>query len=105
MKVTADLNKALLPLIEEDTNATDAPPALFSTEFARKSKVLIDQVKALRATVSSRTKNPSLFKRTPHQLREELQLPERWRLILPKRGQRAPPTRDEISGKGQARDP
>ena len=48
-KVVSNLNSALMPLVEEDKNFTKAPPTLFGTEFAKKSKDLVDQVKAIRA--------------------------------------------------------
>ena len=48
-KVVGGLNTALLPLVEEDRNFTKAPPSLFGTEFAQKSKDHVDQVKAIRA--------------------------------------------------------
>ena len=49
-KVLTHLNKSLLPLLEEDDNFKDVAPSLFGPEFARKSKELIDQVKAIRST-------------------------------------------------------
>ena len=48
-KVVSGLNSALMPLVEEDKNFTKAPPSLFGTEFAQKSKDHVDQVKAIRA--------------------------------------------------------
>ncbi len=48
-KVTTDLNKALLPVAKEETNFKTAPLSLFGTEFAKKAKDHIDQVKAMRA--------------------------------------------------------
>ena len=53
-KVTSDLNKALLPIIQEDEKFTKAPPALFGTEFAKTAKEHVDQVKALRSTLGAR---------------------------------------------------
>ena len=93
-KVTSDLNKALLPLVEEDSNFADAPPALFGTEFAQKSKVFVDQVKALRATVSRRDSKSQPFRvpppPPPPTNRGDLSSPERWSLILPSKGGRRP---------------
>ena len=48
-KVIGELNKALLPLIGDDDNFKEATPPLFGTEFAKKGKDMIDQVKALRS--------------------------------------------------------
>jgi len=48
-KIISQMNKALLPLIEEDENFVDATPALFGPAFAHKSKELVDQVKAMRS--------------------------------------------------------
>ena len=49
-KVCQDLNKALIPLAKDDGNFDNAPPALFGTEFAKKAKDHVDQVKALRSS-------------------------------------------------------
>ena len=37
-KIISQMNKALLPLTEEDQNFVDAAPALFGSAFAQKSK-------------------------------------------------------------------
>ena len=47
------MNKALLPLVEEDSNFEDVSPSLFGPEFAQKSKELVDQVKAMRSTITT----------------------------------------------------
>ena len=47
------MNKALLPLVEEDSNFEDVSPSLFGLEFAQKSKELVDQVKAMRSTITT----------------------------------------------------
>ena len=57
-KVLTHLNKSLLPLLEEDTNFEDVAPSLFGPEFARKSKDLVDQVRAIRSTTQ---KDPRPF--------------------------------------------
>ena len=49
-KIISQMNKSLLPLTEDDGNFTDAPPTLFGPEFARKSKELVDQMKAMRSS-------------------------------------------------------
>ena len=59
------LNKSLLPLLEEDTNFEDVAPSLFRPEFARKSKDLVDQVRAIRSTTQ---KDPRpFFDRSPQE--------------------------------------
>ena len=54
-KVVSGLNSTLLPLVEEDNNFSKAPPSLFGTEFAQKSKDHVDQVKAIRALPRQRS--------------------------------------------------
>ena len=80
-KVCQDLNKALIPLAKEDENFDEAPPSLFGTEFAKKAKDHVDQVKALRST-SSKTERP-FFRGGPPSRGGGLQLQEqrweRWR--------------------------
>ena len=44
------MNKALLPLVDDDDNFSDVAPSLFGPEFAQKSKELVEQVKALWST-------------------------------------------------------
>ena len=57
-KLTTSLNKSLLPLAQDDKNFMDAAPNSFGSEFARKSKDYLDQVKALRTSLSSRRDKP-----------------------------------------------
>lgn len=52
-KVITQMNKALLPLVEEDSNFEDVSPSLFGPEFAQKSKELVDRVKAMRSTITT----------------------------------------------------
>ena len=52
-KVISQINKALLPLVEEDSNFGEVSPSLFGPEFAQKSKQLVDQVKAMRSTLAT----------------------------------------------------
>ena len=47
------MNKALLPLMEEDSNFEDVLPSLFGLEFAQKSKEVVDQVKAMQSTITT----------------------------------------------------
>ena len=50
-KVVADVNRALLPVAQEDDNFMDAPPYLFGNEFAKHSKDYVEQVRAMRSTL------------------------------------------------------
>ena len=91
-KVCQDLNKALIPLAKDDENFDNAPPALFGTEFAKKAKDHVDQVKALGS--STKDRRASVFSRRPPPppppqqggLQLQDQRRERWRqlqLVLP----------------------
>lgn len=51
-KVMTSLNKSLLPLVKEEDNFTKAAPGLFGTEFAEKCKKHVEQVKAMRSSLS-----------------------------------------------------
>ena len=46
-KIIIQVNKTLLPLVDEDSNFGEVSPSLFGSEFAQKSKELVDQVKAM----------------------------------------------------------
>ena len=66
VKVIGDINKALLPLVGDDTNFVEAPPLLFGTEFAQKGKEMVDQVKAMRSTFTSKPeRRPPFFRNAP----------------------------------------
>ncbi len=64
-KVTTDLNKVLLPVAKEATNFQSAPPSLFGTEFAKKAKDHVDQVKAMRASLPTKPDTRSPFRGGP----------------------------------------
>ena len=65
-KVIGELNKALLPVIGDDDNFKEANPLLFGTEFAKKGKDMIDQVKALRSTLPKKVgRKPPFFRGGP----------------------------------------
>lgn len=64
-KAIVDINKALLPLVQDDSNFVDAPPVLFGSEFGRKSKEHVDQVKALRSTISKDPPKRTFFRGNP----------------------------------------
>ena len=66
VKVIGDINKALLPLVGDDINFVEAPPLLFGTEFAQKGKEMVDQVKAMRSTFTSKPeRRPPFFLNGP----------------------------------------
>ena len=68
VKVIGDINKALLPLVGDDNNSVEAPPLLFRTEFAQKGKEMVDQVKAMRSTFTSKpARRPPFFRNAPPQ--------------------------------------
>ena len=46
-RVICDLNKSLLPIVGDDSNFREAAPLLFGTEFSKKGKEMVDQVKAM----------------------------------------------------------
>ena len=52
-KVISQMNKALLPLVDEDSTFREVSPSLFGPEFAQKSKQLVDQVKAMRSPLDT----------------------------------------------------
>ena len=66
VKVIGDINKALIPLVGDDTNFVEAPPLLFGMEFAQKGKEMVDQVKAMRSTFTSKLeRTPPFFRNGP----------------------------------------
>ena len=56
-KIVRDMNKALLPIVGDDNNFKEAAPFLFGTEFVKKSKEMVEQVKAMRSTISKNGKH------------------------------------------------
>ena len=62
--MVTELNKSLLPIVQEDDNFKESSPSLFGTEFARKSKDLVDQVKAMRSSLIFRRDRPPKFFRS-----------------------------------------
>lgn len=66
-KITNAINKSLLPFIEDDTNFKDCTHDLLSTEFARKSKDLVNKVKAMWSSLSSwREQKPFFWRAFSH---------------------------------------
>ena len=66
-KIIQSVNKSLLPMVKDDTPYAKASPDLFGTDFARKSKEFIDQVKAFRSSLPTASKynqeKKSLFRK------------------------------------------
>ena len=58
-RIVTSVNKVLLPLARDDEQFAEAAPHLFGTDFARQSKEFMDQVKAIRSTLPSKTKEPA----------------------------------------------
>ena len=53
-KLVSNMNKALLPLVEDDSNFVDAPLSLFRPEFGQRSKDHVEQVKAIRSSLDDK---------------------------------------------------
>ena len=64
-KVISQLNKSLLPLVEEDSNFGEVAPSLFGPEFARKSKEHVEQVKAMRSVGGTKDSRQQFFRSGP----------------------------------------
>ena len=65
-RVVNDLNKSLLPIVGDDLNFKEAAPLLFGTEFAKKGKELVDQVRAMRSTITRKPeRRPPFFRGGP----------------------------------------
>ena len=60
-RIVSDFNRALLPVVGDDTNFKEAAPLLFGTEFARKSKEMVEQVKAMRSTITRKPDRKPVF--------------------------------------------
>ena len=63
--VITSINKSLLPIVGDDSNFAYAAPLLFGTEFAKKGKEMMDQVKAMRSTVSRKPDRRPFFRGGP----------------------------------------
>ena len=105
-RVVCDINRSLLPIIEDDKMFREATPLLFGTEFAKKGKEMVDQVKAMRSTISKNAgQRPQFFRGGPPRSRGGLQ--EQIRKgrspILPLQGKAVPdrekpiPTKKELN--------
>ena len=48
------INKSLTPLVQDDTEFASASPNLFGSDFSKRAKEYLDQVKTLKATLPPR---------------------------------------------------
>ncbi len=64
-KVVTALNKSLMPLVKDDTPYMDAAPDLFGSDFAQRSKEFLEQVKAIRSSLPTRSSGNPDYKGKP----------------------------------------
>ena len=65
-RIVSEMNKALLPIVGDDDNFKEAAPLLFGTEFAKKSKEMVEQVKAMRSAITKKPdRKPQFFRSGP----------------------------------------
>ena len=65
-RIVSDINKTLLPIISDDSNFREAAPLLFGTEFAKKGKEMVEQVKAMQSTLHKKwSGNLRFFEEAP----------------------------------------
>ena len=60
-RIIRDLNKAPLPIVGDDSNFKDAAPLVFGTEFAKKGKEMVDQVRVMRSTITKKQEQKPPF--------------------------------------------
>ena len=77
------MNKTLVPLAQDDTNFQGVAPSLFGTEFAKKMKDHVDQIRALRSVIP-RKEGKQFFPKGPLQQRG-IQIREGWSPHLSKK--------------------
>ena len=53
-KIITWVNKALIPLVKDDAPYTDAAPDLFGSEFSKRSKEFLKQVKTIRSSLPTK---------------------------------------------------
>ena len=65
-RIVSDINTALLPIVGDDSNFREAAPLLFGTEFAKKGKEMVEQVKAMQSTLDKKPeRKPPFFRGGP----------------------------------------
>ena len=62
-KLVTAINKNLTTLVKEDTDFTEAAPNLFGSDFSKRAKDYLDQVKTLRSTFPPRQQGRDLLKK------------------------------------------
>lgn len=62
-KIITSLNRSLLPLVKEEELFEEAAPGLFGTEFAERCKKHVDQVKAMRSSLSKKAEGTSSWEK------------------------------------------
>lgn len=65
VKVTKHINEALMPIVQEEGNFKEAPPQLFGSDFAKKAKDHVDQMKAMRASLPKKGRKEQFFRSAP----------------------------------------
>ena len=66
--MVSHINQALMPIVQEEVNFEDSAPSLFGSGFAKKSKELMDQLKAMRTSIpkkGSRDQHQLFFRKGP----------------------------------------
>ena len=67
-RIVGAMNKALLPIVGDNDNFKEAAPLLFGTEFAKKTKEMVEQVKAMRSAITKKPdRKPPFFRSGPPQ--------------------------------------
>ncbi len=64
-KLTSDFNKSLLPLVKSGMDFSEASPRLFGAEFAKLAKEHVEEMKALKSTLPSRSDSQPFFRSGP----------------------------------------
>ncbi len=64
-KLTSDFNKSLLPLVKSGMDFSEASPRLFGAEFAKLAKEHVEEMKALKSTLPSRSDSRPFFRSGP----------------------------------------
>ena len=59
-KIITSLNKSFLPLVKEEEHFEEAALGLFGTEFAERCKKHVDQVKAMRSSLSKKPEGTTI---------------------------------------------
>ena len=55
-----------MPIVQQEENFKEAPPQLFGSDFAKKAKEHVDQMKAMRASLPKKGQKDNFFRSAPH---------------------------------------